>query len=133
MEKNFGKKISEINFGKKISEKKFWKNKLQRKKFFARSTSMSKSRSKSKGQRSTGSLCLFYCDVIMVPKSKSSTTNTITSHTSNNYFYQVTCRKMSENPLLTNTSIARKPSILTTPHKNIKGSKLNGHMHHKSI
>ena len=62
----FGLKFWKKNFRKKFRKKILEKN-FRKKKF-----SSSKSKSKVKGQpetgRSTGSLCLFYCDVINLPR-----------------------------------------------------------------
>ena len=66
--KNFVKKFSEKKFRKKNFQKKFLKFKVK---------------VKVKGQletgSSTGSLCLFYCDVIMVPRLVAYTTNNLPS------------------------------------------------------
>ena len=62
IKKFYSKSQGQFFFGKKCQKKNFQKKKFR--KNFSSSKSKSKSRSKSKVKRSTGSLCLFYCDVI---------------------------------------------------------------------
>ena len=61
-------KLGLVFFGKKKFRKKTFRKKISKKKFFSQGQGQcqkfSRSRSRSKGERSTGSLCLFYCDVI---------------------------------------------------------------------